>query len=158
MYFLAFYVIGLSTATVHLALSTRPRTPERVAEVYLLHVLTICYGASGVFAFVGHKFRADEVARSIGWPAGNPFQEEIAYADLAFGVMGLLCPWKRGGFWTATGIGKAVFLLGAAHIHIRELRERGNFAPNNAGIILPDLLTPITALSLLVARDRLRRR
>ena len=155
MIFAAFYVVALITASVHLRLDSHPRTPERVVEIFLLHILTICYGASGVFAFAGHKFRSDEVARSIGWPSGNPFQEEVAYADLGIGVLGLLCPWKRGSFWTATGVGGGVFLLGAASIHVRELRKSGNLAVNNAGAILPDLLTPVTALALLAARDRL---
>jgi len=28
-------------------------------------------------AFLGHYFKSDDIARYIGWPAGNPFQNEI---------------------------------------------------------------------------------
>src|SRR5919206_396357 len=109
MFFLIFYVVALITATIHLALDSTPRTRERVIDVFLLHLLVICHGLGGIFAFIGHKFRADETARSIGWPTGNPFQEEIAFANLGFGVLGLLCSRMRGSFWTATGIGGSVF-------------------------------------------------
>jgi hypothetical protein len=112
-------------------------------------------GWAACFAFIGHQFRADEVARSIGWPTGNPFQTEIAWANLGGGLTGPLCT-RRGdpGFWTATAVANSVFSLGAALTHIRELRRSGNTAANNAGAILPDLLTPSTVLSLLWLHGR----
>ena len=39
---------------------------------------------------MGHTFAADEVAESIGWPTGNPFQTEVAVANLAIGTLGIL--------------------------------------------------------------------
>src|ERR671928_74034 len=101
MFFLIFYVVALITATIHLALDSTPRTRERVIDVFLLHLLVICHGLGGIFAFIGHKFRADETARSIGWPTGNPFQEEIAWANLGGGIVGLLCAKQGDGFWSA---------------------------------------------------------
>jgi hypothetical protein len=89
--------------------------------------------------------------RSRGRSAGR---RAIARANLAGGVTGLLCARRRDGFWTATAIGGSVFYLGAAATHIRELRRSGNTAINNAGAILPDLLTPATVLSLVWVRGR----
>ncbi|MCQ8904725.1 MAG: hypothetical protein NQU45_03285 [Methanothermobacter sp.] len=56
----------------------------------------------------------DIIATYIEWPTGSPFQLEVAFANLSFGVLGLLS-WKfRGEFWMATIIGFSVFYLGAA--------------------------------------------
>ena len=148
MFFLVFYLAAIASAVARLAVG-RPRDRGRGPEVLLQHVLVVGYGLGGLFAFIGHRFRADEVARSIGWPTGNPFQEEIAWANLGGGIVGLLCAKQGDGFWSAAAIGNSVFYLGAALTHIRELRTSGNTASNNAGAILPDLLTPATALALL---------
>ena len=105
---------------------------------------------------LGHTFRAREIALGIGWPPGSPFQFEVAMANLAFGVLGILCIWQRGGFWTATGVGWAVFLLGCAYGHVREMLA-GNFAPMNAGLMIwqADVLMPLAILFLLFMRRRL---
>ena len=86
------------------------------------------------------------------------FQLEVAAANLAFGVLGVLCLWFRDGFWLATGIGYSTFLFGAAFIHIREMITAGNYAINNAGPILylGDIAMPALILSLLLARWRLQ--
>jgi hypothetical protein len=93
-------------------------------------------GFGSLYAFMGHAFAADEVARSIGWPTGNPFQFEVALHDLAVGVLGALCFWLRGDFWSATVIAYAVFGVGAAYGHIRDIRLHHNYAPGNAGPVL----------------------
>lgn len=119
-------------------------------EAFLLSFLIVTVGLQGIWAFLGHYFKAEMVADLIGWPAGNPFQTEIAFANLAFGTLGLLCVPFRGGFWIATTIGISIFLLGAASVHIREIRKQGNLNPANAGgILLTDILTPVVLLGLL---------
>jgi hypothetical protein len=94
---------------------------------------------------------ADEIARKIGWQPGSPFQFEVAVADLAWGVCGVLCIWLRRGFWVATGIGNSVFLLGCAFGHIRQIVQEGNTAIYNAGPVLwiGDIGVPLTLLILL---------
>jgi hypothetical protein len=72
---------------------------------------------------------ADEVAASIGWPAGNPFQTEVGVANLAIGTLGILSYWIRGNFWTAAVIATSIWLLGAAAIHVREMVGRGTTIP-----------------------------
>jgi hypothetical protein len=111
MFFLVFYGVAVASAAIRLVLD-RVRRPQHTVEVLLQHLLVFGYGLGGVFAFVGHRFRADEVARSIGWPTGNPFQAEVAWANLAGGVAGLLCTRRQDGFWTATAISGSVFYLG----------------------------------------------
>src|SRR3954453_7078522 len=42
---------------------------------------------------LAHTVWADSTAVSIDWPTGNPFQTEVAVANLAIGVPGILCYW-----------------------------------------------------------------
>jgi hypothetical protein len=86
-----------------------------------------------------------------GWPAGNPFQSEVAVANLTIGTLGILCYWIRGNFWVATAIGCSVWLMGDAVVHIREIVVEANYAPNNAGMTFYlDILIPVILVALLV--------
>ncbi len=62
----------------------------------------------------------------------NPFQQEVAYANLAFAVLGLLCLFFRGNFWFATIIGASVWYLGNAYGHIKQISNLQNYFPGNA--------------------------
>ena len=154
MYPLVFLSITLVVAAIHLLLrkSKKRLSPRRIIEVILAYFLFINIGCTGLFSFTGHAFLADRVATSIGWPTGSPFQFEVAIANLAFGVLGILCMWIRGNFWWATGIGSAIFSLGAASGHIRDMILKQNFAIYNVGPVLfvNDILIPVVILTLLV--------
>jgi hypothetical protein len=154
MFALIILVIGLFIPTVHVLLVSKDRSPGNVGRIYLGYLLPIAVGIGGLLGFVGHTMRADEIAKSIGWPAGNPFQFEVAMANLAFGVLGLLCIKFRNGFWTATILGYGIFLEGAAYGHIREILKAGNWSVNNAdSILIVDILFPIFLLSLLALSE-----
>ena len=110
----------------------------------------ITVGVTSVFAFIGHTVFADTTAASIGWPAGNPFQSEVAVANLAVGVLGILCYWMRGNFWIASVIGFSIWWLGDAVVHIRSIVVEANYAPNNAGVTFYlDILIPAILIALL---------
>jgi hypothetical protein len=151
-----FLAAALAGMAVHLGRDKSPRTAARVVEIALWYLLVIFAGAGGLMGALGHTFRSREIALGIGWPPGSPFQFEVAMANLAFGVLGVMCIWHRGGFWTATGVGWAVFLLGCAYGHAREMLA-GNFAPMNAGLMiwLSDVMIPLAILGLLLLRRRL---
>jgi hypothetical protein len=78
-------------------------------------------------------------------------------ANLAFGVLGIMCIWQRRGFRTATGIGFAIFLLGCAYVHYRDMTLHGNLAPYNVGPVLwfNDLAVPLAILIVLLVRRHL---
>jgi len=115
-----------------------------VALSLLLWLLVVMVGLGGIWAFLGHYLKSDEVAGYIGWPKGNPFQKEVAFTNLAMGTCGLLCYFIRDGFWLATIVFVSVFLLGAASVHVRERRRSGNRNPGNAGpVFYADILLPV---------------
>jgi hypothetical protein len=72
--FIILFVLSFVVAGAHIYRDRKPRTGKRVAEILLLWLLVVNTGFGGLYAFSGHLFAADEVAASIGWPAGNPFQ------------------------------------------------------------------------------------
>jgi hypothetical protein len=148
---LFFLVLGLVIGAVHLYLDKQPRTKARVAEIFLLWFLVIPVGLASISAFIAHTAFADTTAASIGWPAGNPFQSEVAVANLTVGVLGILCYWMRGNFWIATAIGFSIWWLGDAVVHIRSIVVEANYAPNNAGVTFYlDILVPVILIALLV--------
>lgn len=148
--FIVLFVLSFVVAGVHIFRDKQPRTGGRVAEILLLWLLVINTGFGGLYAFMGHTFAANEVAESIGWPAGNPFQTEVAVANLAIAALGILSYWIRGNFWTAAVVATSIWLLGAAAIHVKEMVE-GNYNPGNAGVIFyMDIIGPLLLIALLV--------
>ena len=146
----------VAATCLHLWLGKRPVSLMRVAEVLLLYLLVIFVGLGGLMAFLGHTFKDQEIALKIGWQP-SPFQFEVAVADLAFGVLGIMCIWQRRGFRTATGIGYAIFLLGCGYGHFRDMTQHGNISPYNVGPVLwiNDLAVPVFILLLLWVRRHL---
>lgn len=105
--------------------------------------LLFSVGCQGVWAFFGHFFMSERVAKHIGWQSNN-FQKEIAFANLGYGVLGLLC-FLASSLWLATAIGFTIFSLGAAYVHVRDMLNTKNFALGNAGpIFYIDILAPLT--------------
>ncbi|MHB9098481.1 MAG: DUF6790 family protein [Syntrophales bacterium] len=155
---ISFLALTVLCSAISLIKNRKELSPLKAVEIILFYIFFINVGLSGLLAFYGHAFLADKVATSIGWTAGSPFQFEVAVANLAFGVLGVLCIRFRDGFWLATGIGYATFLFGAAYGHIREMTTAGNYAVNNAGPILyiGDIAMPAMILILLLVRWKLK--
>ena len=148
--------IGIPAA-IHLRMAGRRDRAGR-SEIVLMYVLGVS-GAIGMFNVLLHTVFADDVAASIGWPAGSPFQTEVAFANLAIGILGFACFWRYD-FWLPALIAKSVFAWGAGLTHVLDILGRGNLASNNAGPILAwDFLLPVVMIGLFVlarpARDGL---
>jgi hypothetical protein len=115
----------------------------------LLNGLVYLVGVAGIIGATGHLLKPDDVAQSIGWPPGSPFQWEVGVADLGWGVLGVLCPIYGREFWLATIIVASIFLLGAAVGHVKQMVVAKNFAPGNAGsVFFADTVIPIFLIVL----------
>jgi uncharacterized protein DUF6790 len=151
------WVLAISLpAAIHLR-AAGYRDRSRRSEVVLMYVLGVS-GAIGMFNLLTHTMFAGDVAASIGWPAGNPFQTEVGFANFAIGIVGFACFWRYD-FWLPAVASKAVFALGAGLTHLLDIIGTGNMASNNAGPILAwDFLLPVVIVTLYIlarpARDR----
>ncbi len=122
-----------------------------LAHQALRNALVYAAGVGGLIAAYGHTILRDQVAESIGWPKGNPFQIEVGFADLAIGVVGVMCAWYSGHFWLAVIVVISIFLLGDAAAHVVQMVRAHNFAPGNAGFAFWwDLLLPALLIVLYV--------
>ena len=150
------WILAISVpAAIHVR-AARPRDRSRRSEIVLMYVLGVS-GAIGMFNVVMHTVFADDVAASIGWPADNPFQTEVGFANLAIGIVGFACFWRYD-FWLPAVVAKSVFAWGAGLTHVLDIVRTENLASNNAGPILVwDFLLPVVMITLYIlarpARD-----
>jgi hypothetical protein len=151
MFQVVFVVLALVAASIHLAVSSSRRsTRAAIAATYLLYLLVIYVGLMGLLTAYAHVFRPVQTSASIGWST-SPYEYEVGMADLTVGVLGIFCLWLRGNFWLATAIANAVWLLGDAVGHIRQMVLNGNHAPNNSGIFLvTEIAMPFVILFLAI--------
>jgi hypothetical protein len=117
-------------------------------EQYLLYLLFFYVGLMGSLTAYAHVFRPVATSASIGWST-RPYEYEVGMADLTVGVLCVLCMKFRGNFWLATAIANAVWLLGAAIGHVRQMTINNNRAANNSGIFLvTEFIMPLVILSI----------
>lgn len=131
MYPIYFFIIALVASALDMFIYGAP-----VFKSLLKWLLVSSVGLQGFFAFAGHFFRANDTARKIGWKQGSPFQTEVAFSNLAFGVLGILSYCFVGYFWLATIIGRTIFSFGAAYTHLLDVKKNKNFKKYNVGIVL----------------------
>jgi hypothetical protein len=142
-YSLSFLFVGLLCSGVSLAVKSGPLSRSDVAEALLAYYCLMPIGLCLLYNFVMHVFFAEMAAKFIGWQ-NSPFQYEVGFASLGFGIVGLLA--FRGSFdlRLAAIVGPACFLLGAAGGHVYQMIHARNFSPGNAGVVFwTDLLIPL---------------
>lgn len=144
---LAFLCFGL-----HLFFTEQIKTKKYIVEILLTYLILFGWGLGGINAFIGHVFFPAKVAALIGWKPEATFQFEVGIADLAFGVLAVLCMFiKTKHFWMATIIANTIFDWGAAIGHIRQMMIAHNFTPGNAGIsLIYDVSYPIVIIGLFI--------
>jgi hypothetical protein len=149
MFQVVFALLAVLTASLHLASSPNRRSSgTAIAGTYLIYFFFIYVGLMGLLTAYAHVFRPAQTSASIGW-LPSPYEYEVGMADLTVGVLGILCLWLRGNFWLATAIANAVWLLGDALGHIRQVILVNNHAANNSGIFLvAEIVTPLVILFL----------
>lgn len=149
-YYLIIWIISVLAPFFHLLLIKKQRNPGEIIGLFLLYQLIFTVGFGGLLGYYAHIFEAEETANYIGWLPGSPFQAEVGYANLTFGILGLLCLFFRGNFWVATVFGISIWYLANAYGHIQQIVVNQNYSPGNAGAPLYiDIFLPVLLLSLL---------
>jgi hypothetical protein len=118
----------------------------------LSNALVWLAGVNSLIVGSGHLTMPGPIARSIGWPAGSPFQWEVGLAGVLIGVLGVLSASYDRDFQLAALLAFTIFYLGAAVGHVRQMVTGRNFAPGNAGFIFYyDILAPLVVIALFAA-------
>ena len=147
VYLIYFFIVFFSALQIYFR---KVRTRAEILEIIAVHLYGIG-GFSGIVSFYFHTFQADRLAESIGWPTGNPFQTEVAIANLAIGLIGFLVFFRRD-FMLPYVIAASIFGIGAGVTHIVDIVQHANFAPGNAGPILyADFISPVLRIGLYLA-------
>jgi hypothetical protein len=149
-----FSVLPVLLATLHVRLDAGARGRLRTIEVYLIYLFLVGVAAGGLSGFFGHVLTADTVAESIGWPKDNPFQQEMGFANLTLGVLGLIAAARRDGFREATVIAVSIMGVGATVVHAVDMLGEGNLAPGNSIQNVGNLLKPALLIPLLIVSRR----
>jgi hypothetical protein len=145
------FVVGLS---VHVFIDHSPlrHTWPRIVELTLLWLL-VFGGTTSMIAALGHLGPwSIDTAESIGYAPGM-FQWEVAFADLALGVLSVFSVVFRDRWLTAAVVAGAVFYGGAALGHLQEMGG-GNMNPGNVWSLPSDLALAILGVALLVLYRR----
>jgi hypothetical protein len=153
--FIAITIIG---AIVQISRERLRADNARIGEIFLNWAFLVIIGIGGIWGFIGHTLFADLVAESIGWPTGNPFQQEVALANLAIGVLGILALLIPGTFRIAPLIAYTIFMMGAGIGHIWQIISVHNLSESNAGPVLwLDLCMPVVLIGLYLLTEWLQK-
>lgn len=138
---------------IHVFADRKPnrRTGHRVVELLLLWLL-VFQGAWAAFGGLGHiSGTSAALAENIGY-APSMFQWEVGFGDIAIGVLGIGCAWRRhrDGWMTAAVVALAISFGGDAIGHIMQYVAHDNDAPANVWAIPGDIAQPLLAIILLI--------
>ena len=93
-------------------------------EIIVLHQFIVTNGLIGVLGFYINVIKADDTAKSLGWP-GGPFQIKYGFSQLGLGVMGVLSIWFKGPFWLGTLITMYIYGASGLWTHTQEMMKKG---------------------------------
>lgn len=153
---LTFLCLGLIVSAVSFLRRPGPVSKAAVADKLLADYILYAIGFTNLYNFVVHTVFAKTSAAFIGW-ANSPFQYEVGYASLGFGVAALVAHRRNFTARLVAVLGPSLFLWGAAVGHIREILMTRNFSPGNAGVVLwTDIFLPVLGFALLYFFHRQR--
>ncbi|NYB51156.1 MAG: hypothetical protein HVN35_01135 [Methanobacteriaceae archaeon] len=148
-----FVVVPIIGALIHLLVSKKPKTLNRITEVLLIWLLGVGIGVGSLFSGLAQVLSPEMVAQSVGW-ANTPFLREVGFANISYGLLGIISIRYRS-FWAPTIIAYTVFMWGAAIGHIYNIQQTGNMAAGNAGFVLYfDIVMPLVFIILMVVHKK----
>ena len=118
-------------------------------EAFLFNFIIFIIGFWGIFEFMRHWFESD-----IGWQPIGFSQKVIVFFNLLRGILGILCIWFRGDFWSITVVISSIFIFGYGCYEFRHIEERAinkNRPTYYTDFIVSfDLLFPFALITLLI--------
>lgn len=146
---LTFIVIGLIFSLVSIYRNQENLTKAFTVETFLKYYCFWGYGITWTYNAIMHIVFHEMAAGFIGWE-DSPFQLEVGFASLGYGILGLFCIKNNFNLRLGLAISSTPFLWGAAAGHIYEIIEKQNYASGNSGIMLwSGILMPVILIVLL---------
>ena len=139
MFILVLIFAGFVTGFIHLAIAGGFSDIYNICYVLLLHQFVVTFGLLGIIGSITNIFKADENAKSLGWP-GGPFQIKYGFSQLGLGVMGVLCIWLKEGFWLGTLVSMYIYGVSGFWSHIAEMKRQGKANKNDVGNLIIDVI------------------
>jgi hypothetical protein len=154
IFFLTQWILLIIGWLVHFALDRSPyrRSRSRLIELALLWLL-VGGGAWAILGALGHIGPySTRTAAQIGY-LPSMFQWEVGWGDMALGVLGIGCAWRRlRGSWLTAAVVVLVIAFGGDAIgHLMQLVAHNNTAPANVWSLPSDIAQPVLAVVLLIA-------
>lgn len=154
---LAMIVLGMILAIWRIASQQGVRSAKKSLGIFILYFIFFGIGINGLWEFLSQVVYSEATAEYLGWSTGSPFQIRVGLADLAFGVLGILCLWEGDDFMLATALGASFYLFGSGLVSLWQIVTRNNLAQGNAGLTLYfNLIFPIVLLVLMMIYRRLK--
>lgn len=132
---LILFVASLFFPIMHIIFAPKGTKFEGASEMFLKYALFFNVGCLFILGSAGQFMYAREISSCIGW-SWSPFQYELAFSELALGILGLIAPIFFRQFWLATIISTAVWLVGASVVHLYYLVAMGDVSILNASFVI----------------------
>ncbi|NCF70428.1 MAG: hypothetical protein GWP59_01880 [Chlamydiales bacterium] len=118
-----FVILPLLSSSLHVFLGEDSKKESQIAKRFLQHFLFIGVGVQGLATAYMQTFEPESISKFLDWQSSGLLLE-VAKANFAFGLLGILTIWFRGNFWVATGLGYSIFLLTKFISHVS---DQGSF-------------------------------
>jgi phosphate/sulfate permease len=105
------------------------------------NAVTYLIGSGMLGAGIAHVFFGRRISKTIGF-ANSPYELEVGFADIAFGVVALLASHFSMEFSLSIILASSIYRVGCGIGHIRSMIQDRNFAPNNTAILAVNFLVP----------------
>lgn len=123
MWILVLIGLGLLTAFINLCMAGFDIGLSAICEIIVLHQFVVTSGLLGIIGFYINVIKADDTAKSLGWP-GGPFQVKYGFSQLGVGIMGVLSIWFRGPFWFGTLVTLYIYGISGLWSHAAEMKRK----------------------------------
>ncbi len=124
---------------------------QNVPEILLKYALFFNVGCLFIVGCAGQFLYGPEIAAGVAW-SWSPFQYELGFSELGLGLLGILSPLFKRGFWLATIIASSVWLIGGSAVHLYSYYVYGNTAIESAMfVIIWNIVITVWLIGLYVA-------
>lgn len=132
---LVLFVCSLLFPLIHAFFDHHGLKLTGLSATYVKYALFFNVGCLFIVGGAGQFLYGPEIASSIGW-GWSSFQYELAFSELALGILGLIAPLFYREFWLSTIIATSIWLIGASAVHVYDLIALGNSAILNASFVI----------------------